>query len=358
MKIVLCHHYSFSFYAGGEKFLLNLSRELANRNYNVEIATLPIMRKSDRMEYIVKTLNELGVEYRESWFHSIKDADVAYYIFAPLVHRFFKIEAPEVAGIHGFPFVLELQHEDVKKANVIKLLREAGFIPTVALMYYRYFGLNELKRFDAIHVINKAMLPLYRNSHNNIFYVPLWIYANRCKQGFEKNEKFTVLFVGRQSWVKGFDIYVKLAEVLRGKGVEFLTTGKSIGSVKGLGFIPEEELPQDISRVHVVVIPSRIDTFGLAIVESMACGTPVVTTPIPAHKGLELQSLIYADGVDEFAKKILEIKDLWESDKDEYYRLSRRVSEDAMKYDVNNVFPMFEQMLREVANKFNQYKHK
>jgi glycosyltransferase involved in cell wall biosynthesis len=349
MKIVLCHHYSLSFYAGGEKFILNLSRELVNRGYNVEIVALPIMRKSDRMEYVVKTLNELGVEYRESWLHSIKNVDVAYYIFAPLVHKFFKIDAPKVAGIHGFPFALELQHEDIKRANVIKLIRKVGFIPTAALMYHKYFGLKELKHFDAIHVINKAIFALYHGLHNNILYAPLWIYADRCKQSFEKSEKFTVLFLGRQSWVKGFDVYVELAKVLRGKGIEFLTTGKSVGSVKGLGSIPEEELMQYISKVHVVVIPSRIDTFGLAIVESMACGTPVITTPIPAHMGLELHSLIYTNSVKEFTKKILEIKSLWESDREEYYRLCKRVKEDAMKYDVNNVFPVYEQMFLEIA---------
>jgi len=81
----------------------------------------------------------------------------------------------------------------------------------------------------------------------------------------------------------------------------------------------------------------------------MACGTPVITTPIPAHKGLELQSLIYADDADEFAKKVLEIKDLWDSSREEYFRLCERVREDAMKYDVSNVFPAYEQMFLEVA---------
>ena len=348
MKIVLCHHYSLSFYAGGEKFLLNLSRELIKRCHNVEIRALPIMRDHNKMGYVTRILNELGIDYYESWFHRVR-ADVAYFIYAPLMHRFFDVKAPKIAGIHGFPFALELQHEDVKKASVIKLIREAGFIPATALIYHRYFGLNELKHFDAIHIINKAMLTLYHGLHNNIYYAPLWIYANKCKQSFEKSERFSVLFLGRQSWVKGFDIYVKVSEALRDEGIEFLSTGRSVGRVKGLGFIPEEELPQHISKAHIVVLPSRIDIFSLAIVEVMACGTPVITTPIPAHKGMELQSLIYADDVDEFAKKILEIKDLWDGSREEYFRLCERVREDAMKYDVNKVFPNFEQMLLEVA---------
>jgi glycosyltransferase involved in cell wall biosynthesis len=350
MKIVLCHHYSLSFYGGGEKFLLNLSRELIKKGHSVEIRTLPIMRRRDRMKYVAKVLAELGIDYHEFWFHKVRDADVAYFIYAPIIHRFFDVRAPKIVGIHAYPFAIELQHEDIRKANAIRLIREVGFIPTVALMYFKCFGLNELKHFDAIHVINKTMLPLYRNSHNNIFYVPLWIYIDKCKQGFEKNEKFTVLFLGRQDWVKGFDIYVEIAEVLKDKGIEFLITGRSVGSVKGLGYILQEKLLyRIISAVHLVIVPSRGDTFGLSILESMACGTPVITTPIPAHKGLELQSLIYADNVDEFAKKILEIKDMWENDREEYYRLCKRVREDVMKYDVNKVLPDFERMLLEVS---------
>jgi len=349
VKIVLCHHYSISFYAGGEKFLLNLSRELIKRGHNVVIRALPIMRDHNKMGYVARILNELGIDYHESWFHRIRNADVAYFIYAPLTHRFFDVEAPKIAGIHGFPFALELQHEDVKKASVVKLIREAGFIPTIALIYHKYFGLNELRHFDAIHVINKAMLTLYHGLHNNTYYAPLWIYANKCKQSFEKSERFTVLFLGRQSWVKGFDIYVKVAEALRDKDIEFLSTGRSVGRVKGLGFIPEEELPQHISKAHIVVLPSRIDIFSLAVVEVMACGTPVITTPIPAHMGMELHSLIYANSVKEFAEKILEIKSLWDSSREEYFRLCKRVREDAMKYDVSNVLPAYEQMFLEVA---------
>jgi len=349
MKVVLCHHYSLSFYAGGEKFLLNLSRELVEKGHSVEIRALPIMRKRDRVKHIDRILNELGVDYYESWFHKVRDADVAYFIYAPMIHKFFHVETPKIAGIHNFSFALELQHEDVKRANVIELIKEAGLIPTAALIYHKYFGFNELKHFDAIHVINKAILTLYQGLHNNIFYAPLWIYADKCELSYEKSERFTVLFLGRQSWIKGFDIYVQVAEALRDRGIEFLSTGSSVRSVKGLGYILGEELMKYVSKAHVVVIPSRGDTFGLAIVESMACETPVITTPILAHKGLELQSLIYASSVEEFAKKILEIKDLWESDREGYYRLSKRVREDAVKYDVNKVFHTYEQTFLEVA---------
>jgi D-inositol-3-phosphate glycosyltransferase len=45
-----------------------------------------------------------------------------------------------------------------------------------------------------------------------------------------------------------------------------------------LGARPQQELPVLYSAADVTVIPSYHESFGLAAVESLACGTPVVAT--------------------------------------------------------------------------------
>lgn len=51
--------------------------------------------------------------------------------------------------------------------------------------------------------------------------------------------------------------------------------------VKFLGFLPDEELPIAYQAADLSVMPSQsFEGFGLAIVESLACGTPVVCTPV------------------------------------------------------------------------------
>ncbi|WP_017316816.1 glycosyltransferase family 4 protein [Mastigocladopsis repens] len=51
--------------------------------------------------------------------------------------------------------------------------------------------------------------------------------------------------------------------------------------VKFLGFIPDEILPVAYQAADLSVMPSQsFEGFGLAIVESLACGTPVVCTPV------------------------------------------------------------------------------
>nr|WP_211173204.1 glycosyltransferase family 4 protein [Brasilonema bromeliae] len=51
--------------------------------------------------------------------------------------------------------------------------------------------------------------------------------------------------------------------------------------VKFLGFIPDELLPVAYQAADLSVMPSQsFEGFGLAVVESLACGTPVVCTPV------------------------------------------------------------------------------
>jgi len=52
-------------------------------------------------------------------------------------------------------------------------------------------------------------------------------------------------------------------------------------NVKFLGFLPDEELPIAYQAADLTIMPSQsFEGFGLAILESLACGTPVVCTPV------------------------------------------------------------------------------
>ncbi|ALF54235.1 group 1 glycosyl transferase [Nostoc piscinale CENA21] len=52
-------------------------------------------------------------------------------------------------------------------------------------------------------------------------------------------------------------------------------------TVKFLGFLPDEQLPIAYQAADLTVMPSQsFEGFGLAVVESLACGTPVLCTPV------------------------------------------------------------------------------
>jgi len=46
------------------------------------------------------------------------------------------------------------------------------------------------------------------------------------------------------------------------------------------GYLPPEEFAAHMAAADVLVFPSRTDTFGLVMIEAMACGTPVAAYPV------------------------------------------------------------------------------
>lgn len=75
--------------------------------------------------------------------------------------------------------------------------------------------------------------------------------------------------------------------VLAGSGPD-LATLRAVAEAQGveervrfLGAVPHGDLPQVLSAADVFVLPSASEGLANAWVEALACGTPVVTTPIP-----------------------------------------------------------------------------
>jgi glycosyltransferase involved in cell wall biosynthesis len=107
-------------------------------------------------------------------------------------------------------------------------------------------------------------------------------------------------------------------------------------------------MPTVYSKAHVVVHPSIADTFGLVIGEALACGTPVITTPIPEHTSLDLP-LFFAYTVEEFSERVKRIYQSWRKDKASYETLTSHCRKEVLKYDVKQIFPKLEKLLIKVS---------
>jgi len=87
------------------------------------------------------------------------------------------------------------------------------------------------------------------------------------------------LFVGRISYEKNIDAFLDLdlpgTKIVCGVGPLEENLRAQHPNVRWLGILSRTELAKVYAAADVFVMPSRSETFGLVMLEAMACGTPV-----------------------------------------------------------------------------------
>lgn len=92
------------------------------------------------------------------------------------------------------------------------------------------------------------------------------------------------LYVGRVSYEKNLEAFLKLdlpgSKLVYGVGPLEARLKREYPQVHWRGVVPRHELVRIYSAADAFVFPSRSETFGLVMLEAMACGTPVAAYPV------------------------------------------------------------------------------
>jgi glycosyltransferase involved in cell wall biosynthesis len=311
MRVAFCHHLSLSYYGGGEKWLIGFANYLAGRGYDVEVYSTPLLLDGKAK---IKPLDLLDnrVQYKETWRKSVK-ADVVYEVFSPLNWVVFRSSHPKVAGLHS-------------QALFGSSVKGYGLLPRLSVALNGTLGKHELAKFDAVHILTDA----YPVGGKRVYTIPNFVDSTLFHPTVPKSDVFRVGYASRKVAQKGYDVWE--AVKARMPDVEFVESG-------GLS---ESEMVDFYSGCHLIIAPSRVDTFGLSLVEAALCGTAVATTTLPAHRALGLP-LMYADSVEEYVTLINSFREL------DAVRLGESMRGAALRYDSVKVLPELERMLVEVA---------
>lgn len=153
-----------------------------------------------------------------------------------------------------------------------------------------------------------AMVRLYQADAGNIELIPCGVDLSLFKpldqqlarERLGLNGGKVLLYVGRVEPLKGLELLLRTAAQLQTcEDVRVLVVGgvterdKEVDRIRDLarnldvedafefvGRVDQEELPLYYNAADVCVVPSYYESFGLAALESMACGTPVVATRV------------------------------------------------------------------------------
>lgn len=99
-----------------------------------------------------------------------------------------------------------------------------------------------------------------------------------------KTEPPIFLYVGRVAVEKNIEAFLALdlpgSKWVAGEGPALAGIRSRYPGVNFLGVLKQEELAEVYASADVFVFPSRTDTFGLVLLEAMACGLPVAAYPV------------------------------------------------------------------------------
>ncbi|MEO0072989.1 MAG: glycosyltransferase family 4 protein [candidate division WOR-3 bacterium] len=206
---------------------------------------------------------------------------------------------------------IEKYYRDFKKIYYRKILKyiketigKATF--TVAISKFTELTVKEIKDIKNIKTI-------YCGIDTNI-YQPIQI---DCSPYYDK---IKLLFVGNLTIRKGADLLPQIMDQLSDKFLLFYTTGLRTARkiFRGnrmipLGKLSQKELVYWYNLCDICLLPTRLEGFGYAAAEAMACAKPVVTTNCSSLPEIVIDGetgfLCKMDDVNDFVDKIKMLAD-------------------------------------------------
>ncbi len=288
-------------------------------------------------------------------------------------------ESRRIPSLYTFHSPAPLEYRSRRNTTTHHLRGVAGGLGMAVLWLLEGFC---LRRATHIHVLSDfsagLLRKLYRIGAGRIVKIPGGVNSEHFRPAEDRNAvrkalrlptgRFLLLTVRNLEPRMGLDALIEAIAIVRRQIPDVLLLIGGAGSLRGnlesligslklgdyvklLGFISENDLPLYYQACDAFVLPTRaLEGFGLVAVESLACGTPVLGTPVGAIPEVlsALQPNLLFEGVapESIARGILKHVKRAQGDRRGYEALRRRCREYATaRFGWDQVIKLLEQEL-------------
>lgn len=202
-------------------------------------------------------------------------------------------------------------------------LRNSG---PIQRSYYRLIYKNERKSLDHADIVTcvsrhtqKKLKEIFGYSDSRLIYngIDTQIFKpepiSQEKYNIPEN-KTILLFVGNLSYRKGADLLIPIMKNLGDDFILLITSGlRSHGdfnqdNIINMGRLSRKNLVEAYNLCDIFLFPSRLEGFGLSVVEAMACAKPVITSNCSSLPELVIDDkggiLCECDNIQKFTRSI------------------------------------------------------
>jgi glycosyltransferase involved in cell wall biosynthesis len=247
-----------------------------------------------------------------------------------------KIKRDDCRVFIGFENASYNSFKSAKRLNKICVLDAASVHYKHQMKYYKpdfpnaliekinFRKEKEIEYADYIVTLSSFAASTYKEFSPNkkIISIPLGVDTSKFKYK-EKNiskQDFNFLFVGNITYAKGIDILVDAFHQIPNRNLQLTIAGAEgdafellsrDGRIVYVGKINHIELNRFYQQSDVLILPSRLDGFGMVVTEAMATGTPVIVSTHTGVKDLikhNYNGWIFPDGqVEELKNAMLNV---------------------------------------------------
>ncbi len=316
MKIAIATPYYPPHIGGIEIHAKNLVENLRERGHEVTV-----LSSSSGSDLVVRSLK---IPYSPIPLSFPKIKSQIYHSHVP--SPFFARKMDEIAEREGKPHVITY-HNDVIVPSRVDGWVIPRFIGSGIERVNEFIVNKLLEKADVIIATTKSYAessPVLSKFMEKVKIVPNGVDVSEFRPGKNAGEREPiVLYVGRLVAYKGVATLIKaMSEVQREldanlvivgdgedrKRFERLTKELNVNATF-MGVLSKREVAEWMQRARVLVLPSfsRLEAFGIVLLEAMSCSTPVISANIPGPSEIALHGGMTFNDVSELSEKIKEI---------------------------------------------------